>query len=237
MRSPRIVLVTSAAAVISLAVATDSPQAAPSCFGKQATIVRGGGNDHVQGTPGRDVIFTGMGNDTVASGDGVDYVCGGDGDDTIDTGIKNDFLDGGDGNDELHGYDGGDKIVGGAGKDFLDGRRGDDNVLLGGAGNDRLLGDSVLKGGGGDDKINGAGYVSSDPVPDRSSGGGGDDRITGDDNSDRLKGGRGNDKINGRGREPMSRPVGTLIACGQRHRARRLSRALRKSPARGRRCR
>ena len=101
------------------------------CFGKSATIVRGSGNDTIQGTGGSDVIVAGGGNDTVAAGNGVDYVCGDGGDDTIDTGRADDFLDGGNGSDELHGYNGGDRIVGGTGRDFLDGRRGElgDEVL------------------------------------------------------------------------------------------------------------
>ena len=95
-----------------------------SCFGHAATIVRGAGNDTIQGTTRQRVIVAGGGDDTVAAGNGVDYVCGQGGNDTLDTGNGDDLLDGGSGNDGCHGYNGGDKIVGGSGRDFLDGPSG-----------------------------------------------------------------------------------------------------------------
>ena len=121
------------------------------------------------------------------------------------------------GDNELHGGDQGDKIAGESGKDFLDGRRGDDNVLLGGRGRDRLLGDSKLFGGPGNDKLDGHGYVFSTRSPTTSKGGGGNDRITGDGNHDKLKARPGSDRV------PVKEPPRPI-----RQRRRRL-------PARGRR--
>ena len=138
---------------------SETAAGAQTCFGRAAMIVRGSGNDTIQGTAASDVIVAG--GETVAAGDGVDYVCGEGGDDTIDTGRGDDFLDGGNGSDQLHGYNGGDKIIGGTGRDFLDGRRGElGDVLIGGRGRDRMIGGQRSVGGGGNDRINGTGYVN-----------------------------------------------------------------------------
>ena len=129
LRWARLCGVVATVALLAMLAAPGSSDAANKCFGHTPTIVGGPGNNHLDGTPGTDVIASGGGNDVVDSHEGDDFICGGSG------------------NDELHGGDQGDKIAGEGGRDFLDGRRGDDNVLLGGRGRDRLLGDSLLKGG------------------------------------------------------------------------------------------
>ncbi|HSF02607.1 MAG TPA: hypothetical protein VLA62_06335, partial [Solirubrobacterales bacterium] len=69
-------LLAAVAVALSVPSHSDAGQAGQRCFGKPATIVRGSGNDTIQGTAGSDVIVAGGGNDTVAAGNGVDYVCG-----------------------------------------------------------------------------------------------------------------------------------------------------------------
>ena len=113
----------------------DAAPRGATCFGKPATIVRGSGDDRIYGTNFVDVIVAGGGDDVVAGKEGDDYICGGEGD------------------DEVHGGDDTDHTDGGPGDDFVDGRRGVDDTLLGGSGEDQMLGGGVLNGGPGPDEI------------------------------------------------------------------------------------
>lgn len=121
------------------------------------------------GGPGPDkLLVRGGGQDTLDGGDGRDVLRGGDG---------SDVLRGGDGPDRLYGHPGADTLAGGAGDDLLRGGRGDDliggeiavgrfalpligppvpgdDTLYGGTGDDTLTGgygDNVLEGGAGAD--------------------------------------------------------------------------------------
>jgi Ca2+-binding RTX toxin-like protein len=117
MIAPRVrfvVVVAALAATALLAVpGTAAAQAQPTCFGREATIVRGDGNDVVDGTNGDDVIVTGAGEDRVDGRRGRDRICSGLGDDDVLGRGGADLIDGGWGFDALSGGSGGDQAVGG----------------------------------------------------------------------------------------------------------------------------
>ncbi|NJO41951.1 MAG: DUF4347 domain-containing protein [Cyanobacteria bacterium RU_5_0] len=101
-------------------------------------------HDNLRGTPNRDVIWGGAGNDRIIGGRlkygfGCDRLYGQGGNDWLDAGRNNDWLDGGDGDDSLIGGKGRDRLLGGDGNDTLLGGKGKD-VLMGGIGDDRLIG-------------------------------------------------------------------------------------------------
>lgn len=109
--------------------------AAPSCFGRAATIVGTDDDDEITGTPGRDVIYAGKGRDEVHAGGGKDLVCGAGAIDLLYGEGGNDRLEGGPGyvDDWLFGGGGADRLLPGC-----NGPEGD--LMEGGAGPDRLLG-------------------------------------------------------------------------------------------------
>jgi uncharacterized delta-60 repeat protein len=82
--------------------------AAPTCAGKEATIVGTDGKDRLRGTKGADVITALGGKDVVKGLAGNDRLCGGDG---------KDRLMGGEGKDRIFGESGKDRIAGGPGRD------------------------------------------------------------------------------------------------------------------------
>ena len=137
------------------------------------------GDDSLDGSAGNDSISARFGDDTVIGGSGLDTLLGGGDDDLLDGGDADDSLQGGNGNDTLQGGAGDDFLVdedlgtgelfGGTGNDtlragygarLLDGGIGDDYLkasggsdssptLIGGAGDDRLVGtDAVWMDGG-----------------------------------------------------------------------------------------
>jgi hypothetical protein len=148
----------------------------------------GTGNDTFVGSRGRDVVNGGPGADTLESGTGPDQVSGGDGNDLVKAGVERDPP-------EL------DVYGGGAGFDTLDysqrivgifaavigstgGEDGDDGIsgfekILGGSGNDSILGFSS-EGGNGNDVLTGG------DLGDTIVGGGGADIIRGFAGNDRL---------------------------------------------------
>jgi Ca2+-binding RTX toxin-like protein len=166
-----------------------------------------GGNDHIFGDEGRDVI----------AGDvyDVEALAGGS---SLRGG--NDVIDGGDGNDVLYGDFGPGPAV-----SLISGfstRTGGNDVLLGGNGND------VLMGQGGNDTLDGGAGVDTADYSDKAQavrvaldgsiaatvfvnglaedtvrnienviGGHGNDRLTGDGHANRLAGADGNDTLNG----------------------------------------
>jgi Ca2+-binding RTX toxin-like protein len=169
------------------------------------------GADTITGTAGADVICGLGGNDKIAGGDGDDIIIGGTGDDGMDGGAGSDiFL-------MEKSTDGADAVAGGTATDVLsyaertsavtvssdvvandgeasehDDVRADVEVLLGGAGNDRLGGsaaNNTLVGGPGDDALDGGtgddSFVSSaDPDgADTFVGGTGRDLVTYGDRS------------------------------------------------------
>jgi Ca2+-binding RTX toxin-like protein len=179
------------------------------CQGFDATIVGTVGNDTLAGTPDRDVIFAGPGDDTVAGAAGSDVICGGDGADVVD---------GGQGDDRITGDGGVDNLRGGVENDIVFGGDGADNVR-GDAGIDSLIGgpgDDKLRGGHGPDQVqyyDAPNAVTVDLRAGTASGHGADkldsvERIVGSHSSDTLLGSsaanefiglEGDDSIDGRG--------------------------------------
>lgn len=133
------------------------------------TIQGGPGDDFLNGTNLRDVIFGEAGNDQAYGGPGNDSMDGGDGNDSLSGGIGRDWLAGQAGDDYLEGDPddanspgSNDKLYGGEGNDQLYGWRGDDR-LSGAAGDDLLFDDqgaNRMFGGAGNDSVNGTGYLS-----------------------------------------------------------------------------
>jgi len=137
--------------------------------------------EFLRGTPGRDYIAAGGGDDIVKGLGGADVISGGDGADILRGGRGNDVISGGDGADILRGERGDDVISGGDGADILRGGRGNDvlgsrifgqedgadvmiggpgsDLIRGGRGNDRLIsrdgvrGNDVVHGGPGVDRV------------------------------------------------------------------------------------
>ncbi len=158
------------------------------------TIRAGGGADRVHGGFGTDTIFGDDGDDTLFADYGGGTIRGGAGDDII-TGADDDadLLFGDAGRDRLFGLAGNDQIAGGAGDDIVDAGRGDDTVEGG-------LGRDLLIGGFGHDTLYGhqADGLGDDAAPDMLYGDTGAGAAAGDGN-DRLFGGAGNDHLFGEG--------------------------------------
>ena len=149
----------------------------------------GRGNDFVQGGIGKDTIYADGVKGLDRAGDfGRDTVYGGDDDDVIYSdgaeGSSSDYVDGGAGNDTIHGNGdravrstgvyGSDTILGGTGDDIIihDGAEGAGDSVLGGEGNDLVIGgnanDTISGGADSDVIIAGAGadYVNGDSGSD-----------------------------------------------------------------------
>ena len=141
------------AALLAL-IAVPAAMAAPTCDGKQATIVSNAAK--IVGTKAPDVIVAGPGDNTIYGEGGSDTICGGEGNDTIYGGRGSDDLLGEGGEDTIHGERGSDTIDGGEGSDRLFGDSGNDHVD-GGAGDKDLVegdqGDDTLSGGAGDEDV------------------------------------------------------------------------------------
>jgi Ca2+-binding RTX toxin-like protein len=153
------------AAAFSTAAARNSgaAKAAPTCFGRTATITGTRQGEVIRGTSGLDVIASLAGRDTVLSRQGPDFVCSGPGNDTV------------------HAAEGFNRIFGGDGDDYMDGRRGPGNIVIGGKGRDHVQAEGRIDGGPGNDIIETHGYQSPSvsPVPDVTHGGTGSDDIYG----------------------------------------------------------
>ncbi|MVW77157.1 retention module-containing protein [Pseudomonas xionganensis] len=161
-------------------------------------IIGGAGDDQLSGDAGANYLAGAAGNDVLA---------GGAGDDVLSGGLGDDVLQGGEGDDVLMGDAGADQLDGGEGFDVVDYSADSEGVtvnlqsgigtaglaegdsyssvegILGGAGDDQLLGDdqaNYLSGGAGDDVL---------------SGGGGDDVLVGGLGDDSLSGGAGRDSF------------------------------------------
>ena len=161
----------------------------------------------------KDIVYGGLGDDTIFTGDDADTIEGGRGDDFLDGGIDADSIDGGKGDDTIIGGEGSDELYGGDGDDFffadsdpnlpdplripdehdpvLD--NGDD-LVYGGRGDDVAYGgddNDVLYGGEGDDEL--YGEIDDDTL----FGGTGEDALFGGAASDTLVGGDGSDDLYG----------------------------------------
>ena len=119
----------------------------PKCFGEPATIVKGDGDNEINGTTGPDVIVAGDGNDRIFAAAGDDKVCGGRGIDLIAGEESNDTLSGGSGRDAVLGGPGDDLSSGGTGNDGGVTRIG----LVAGVNGDG--GVDQIRGGGGEDTL------------------------------------------------------------------------------------
>jgi Ca2+-binding RTX toxin-like protein len=208
-------------AALVLALASGSAEARPTCHGKKATVVLGGGNNKYvaphQGH-GNQVVIAGAGNDYIVTGKGSDVICGGDGNDRLFAGRGTDHVYGGTGDDTIvnikgkdssFGEDGNDSIQGGPSADAIDGGTGNDTIdgasdrdnLEGGTGDDLILGgdgSDTIDGGDGADEIHG-GSGGEDMT-----GGTGNDRLYGDLLDDHMDGGPGDDLlIGGHGGDKM----------------------------------
>ncbi|MFZ0407717.1 MAG: calcium-binding protein [Cyanobium sp.] len=121
-----------------------------------------GGNDQLLGLAGNDQLGGGAGNDTLLGGDGDDLLDGGDGLDTasyagasgsvsVDLGLNGPQATGAGGVDtlvaleHLIGGSGNDRLLGQGAANRIDGGEGDD-LIDGGAGNDTLIGGNHLAG-------------------------------------------------------------------------------------------
>jgi hypothetical protein len=101
------------------------------------------GNDRLLGRDGEDCLAGGAGRDRVSGGPGRDRVSGGDGSDRLGGGRDADRVFGGHGRDLLRGGPGRDKLLGGEGHDSLHSRDGRRDVVLCGAGRDRVRADPI----------------------------------------------------------------------------------------------
>jgi Ca2+-binding RTX toxin-like protein len=172
----------------------------------------GDGNDSLYGEDGEDTLYGGEGNDLIDGGDGNDALIGWTGDDTFIGSAGTDSINGwlgvdtvdysswnfavtvnltsgttdknGDGitDDTLIQIE---NVTGTAFDDYLIGFNLTNNILIGGAGNDKIesrSGDDTLRGGTGNDSLMGQG---------------GNDLLYGDEGDDFLRGGDGNDFLAG----------------------------------------
>jgi Ca2+-binding RTX toxin-like protein len=173
------------AAVVALAVAmlwAPAASAAPTCFGKTATIVgvpEGTSSMSFTGTDGPDVIIgTDVGFDEIRAYGGNDLICAGGG--------VWDYILPGPGNDRVRGEGGPDDI------EMTDSGR---DVIWGGAGNDYvgfLAGGSTFYGGPGSDTVE----EDSSLTSERAYGEGGNDHLTLNSGGpgDTFNGGAGTDQ-------------------------------------------
>jgi acrosin len=155
-----------------------------------ATLIGGGGNDVLTGSPG---------NDNLQGGDGNDVLVGGSGNDTLDGGKDADTVTGGLGNDSLVGGTG---VSTGTENDVLvETATGTITLTAGGIsgalGTDTYSGfeGASLTGGTGNDSLD----ASSASVSVTLTGGAGNDTLKGGSGSDVLFGGAGTDSLVGGG--------------------------------------
>jgi hypothetical protein len=116
------------------------------CAGRPVTTPGSVRADRLAGTPKREVIAAGAGDDRISAGGGRDLVCAGAGNDRVRRGP---------GNDRLLGQAGNDTLSGGAGRDVLNGGQGNDRIF-GGPGKDRITpgpGRDRVAAGAGRDRI------------------------------------------------------------------------------------
>lgn len=119
-------------AVLLLASSLSPPaSAAPTCFGKPATITGSPRGDRIRGTSGNDVIVTFGGRDQINGEGGNDRICSGRG---------NDYVRGSDGHDRIKGGGHRDVILPERGRDRVYGNRGSDSIAAYGRDNDLVHG-------------------------------------------------------------------------------------------------
>jgi len=166
-------------------------------------IVGKGGDDHLVAQFNAPTLFYGDGGADYISGSSEnDTFHGGTGNDYIFAGLGDDVIFGGDGDDDILGSLGADTIYGGAGNDSISMTTGNHSskgeYADGGAGNDSILGGdnnpgTTLLGGSGDDTIIGDGFDWNGSHNGYFDGGAGNDLISG--TSGTIAGGMGDDTI------------------------------------------
>lgn len=178
----------------------DASAAAKKCGGLEVTRQGTSGDDVIEGTGGRDVVWAGAGDDHVDTLGGGDVICAGRGRDVVLAGMSDDKVWGGAGNDRITagrghdfvaGEDGADRIEGGDQSDEVHGHAGPDFIDIGPSYNARGSGD-VGYGGLGRDKLKATG----DELYTRATrlfGNAGDDTLLGEFDGHVLDGGEGND--------------------------------------------
>lgn len=201
--------------------------------GSYSSVNGGPGADELRGGPGNEDFDGGPGDDVISQGDGLGYIQGGSGDDQLFGGSGYDAFDGGPGADTISGGDSyytGDAVsyeTRTAAVDVTldgvanDGEAGEhDNVMqdievvYGGAGPDRLVGDQTdqagpwanfyaLVGWGGDDVL--IGGSASESI----AGWDGNDTLIGNGGDDHMFGSAGDDSLSARDGIPE-----TTLECG-----------------------
>lgn len=166
------------------------------------------GNDLISGRAGNDSLAGGAGDDTLSGGAGADRLEGGAGLDLASyaesRALRVDLAQPGLSTGEALGdqFEGIEGLLGGAGNDTLLGD-GQANLLIGGAGSDQLdgrTGADTLMGGDGADTLwggEGSDLLDGGAGNDRLEGGAGDDALAGGIGNDRLDGGQGSDILTG----------------------------------------
>jgi Ca2+-binding RTX toxin-like protein len=182
-------LVLTAVLACSPALVVVPAEAVTTCAGLPATIVGTGGADTRIGTPLRDVVQLGAGNDSFDGQGGDDIICGGAGKDRLGGGAGNDRVYGEAGKDYFIEGAGDDRIVGGAGRDYLSYFASTTGI--------RVSNGNTIDGQGHDvtdtETIEGTGKA------DRMVGGAGADDLRGLTGNDSLDGGAGNDFLTASG--------------------------------------
>ncbi len=127
-------IATCAGAFTLLTAAVPAVASAASCLGKPATMVRGAGDNTIEGSPGADVIVAGDGDDLLDGGPDRDVLIG-------DSGTLTGSASGG-GDDTLRGGGDGDTMFGDSHANNLGGSEsgGGRDLLKAGEGNDSLDG-------------------------------------------------------------------------------------------------
>lgn len=172
----------------------NGPNLIDGSFSNGNNVLFGGiGNDTIRGGNGNNRIAGGLGNDTLFGGSGNNVINGGGGDDQIIGGGGHDTLRAGPGNDTITGGSNGSLLIGGSGSDYIQGGAGNDTIIGGG-------GNSTLLGGAGNDFIgahweNFLAFNGGTPLTSSGQsllyGGGGNDTLSSNGGTDLLTGGGG----------------------------------------------
>lgn len=171
----------------------------------RAIRVRGEDSQKIKKDGLSHITFKGLGgNDLVLNMTSVKLIAyGGDGRDVLVGGSASDILYGGSNNDLLDGRGGDDQLYGDSGKTKSGGRKPGHDVLIGGIGQDKLIGQDghdILLGGRDKDTMEGnAGFDALDGGlhDDTMSGGSGNDLIFGRRGEDKIEGGANDDYLDG----------------------------------------
>ena len=175
-------------------------------FESADNLTGGLGEDRLEGFRGDDSLSGGEGNDWLFGNEGDDLLQGGGGDDHLEGGYGNDTFDGGEGSDTaVFGYSLSlwtvDLALGTASTEASEESLVSIENVIGGLGNDTLLGDGLdnaFSGGAGDDQLDGRGgndLLEGGEGSDQLSGGDGDDTLRDDSGANQLFGGLGNDSL------------------------------------------